>query len=627
MTEHPRYRGHRVGDQLHQDHGHRAVVGFRGRIVVRNEVALDRNECVQQRRRRRRRLRRGRRRASAAVGDRRIDLSQQLRSSLARQRPRLVVRLQIADDVAQDEHRPDLHGCQARVRRIASGERGEPVARQAAHVLGAERQRRRKLGQVGRPGHADEVGHQAVGRDNRQVVDEVDALGGGDARQRRVQPVAGDPRDLGGRVYELLPGHAEYAVGARAVRLRRSGRVAPGDDVDAARDALAALLIGLHRELEIPAGADAAGQHARHVLVAAHKHHVVATARICGGHLQAHQPLRAREDLVGVAGQPLGVEQPRSRRVAHREPAERRLRRRERAAAGQRPQRSDAWREKVVAAARGDELRQPDHGGGCARFQEAVAHGAAVRAGKRASAEACLSHQLAAVDPGRLDELELQIDARVHRDEQQTAAMAVAERVARQQGAAVSHATAKDAVALDLAAAAAVARIGAPDVRAERALLAERVVLGVAEVVQPGLVLAGHVAGDGRREHQRRAVGPAADELCCEALLRVHRVRPLLLDEVAEADDVLFELAEHDVGRAFAKRAVDRQQLGLAIRVRQVQVELAGRDGRPGVLQVRRAAAGRRVAQVEVGERLANAVAKAEVLLAVSERLRIFAVV
>src|SRR4029450_3048276 len=101
----------------------------------------------------------------------------------------------------------------------------------------------------------------------------------------------------------------------------------------------------------------------------------------------------------------------------------------------------------------------------------------------------------------------------------------------------------------DLVAMVGIARIGPPDVRADRAAPAERVFCLVAEIVEGGRRLLALRAVWKAREGG--SVGPAADHLRGQtpgnaaALVAAH--------EVAKADDVLRELAEHHVGAGVAR--------------------------------------------------------------------------
>src|SRR4051794_22279502 len=144
---------------------------------------------------------------------------------------------------------------------------------------------------------------------------------------------------------------------------------------------------------------------------------------------------------------------------------------------------------------------------------------AAVRLADQEVLVAAEAERVAVVHPERLDGLELAPDVGLEADEDQPAVLAVVLAGAGRQQRAVGAAPADDAVAFDEPAAeeaGRVARVGPADVGPVRAAQAERVVR-VAEVVDPR-----GVARDRRvrtiRHRQRRAVGPAADDLRGELL-------------------------------------------------------------------------------------------------------------
>ena len=140
--------------------------------------------------------------------------------------------------------------------------------------------------------------------------------------------------------------------------------------------------------------------------------------------------------------------------------------------------------------------------------------------------------ELAVVDPLPLDELELPVQARADEGEHQPAVGAVVLQHAGRQRRAVVGAAPDHPVQPDLAGDDRVARVHPPGVRADRALQPARVVAVHERVValgvgaQLGVVL---VRGQG----QRRAAGPAPDELGREPLL-LGGVRGVLVQVPAE---------------------------------------------------------------------------------------------
>ena len=160
-----------------------------------------------------------------------------------------------------------------------------------------------------------------------------------------------------------------------------------------------------------------------------------------------------------------------------------------------------------------------------------------------------------------------------------------------------------------------VARVGPPDMRAERACQALRVFGVVAEVGEGGVRVVGV-----RGQHQRGAAAPPADHLRGEPLLRrqvlgAPRGPGALAEERREGLDVLAELAHHQVAAAESQvrgpgaggvagqdplrvgRGVEQGSRGeLVVGVGVAEHELAGRDrpagappGQPGQPRLREA--------------------------------------
>ena len=106
-----------------------------------------------------------------------------------------------------------------------------------------------------------------------------------------------------------------------------------------------------------------------------------------------------------------------------------------------------------------------------------------------------------------------------------------------------------------------VARIHAPDVRAERDRIAVRVHLAVVEVV-----VALQVGAERRvvllgRQHERRAAAPAAHQLRRDQLLLLRRLA-VLAEELAERADVLLELAVGEIAAVAGQASGLRQRTG-----------------------------------------------------------------
>src|SRR5918995_1009602 len=277
----------------------------------------------------------------------------------------------------------------------------------------------------------------------------------------------------------------------------------------------------------------------------------------------------------------------------------------------------DAGGEEIVAAARDDEGRQSRHRRHRAALQEGIARSAEIGAGHGTTTEAGLTQDLPPVEPVGLYDLELQVQTRVGGDEQQAALAAVARRIHRQQGAAIGHAAAQDAMAAHIIGPADVARIGSPDMRPEGATQPLRIIRSEAEIVEKPVRIASQIPWCIRRHGQRSAVRPASDELRGELVLGSAVVWPLACQIRAKRRDVLFELAKDQESTAVAQRLVNRKMVLVAILILLTEVDLAVGDRRPGAVGGRRAAARQGIAEVHVDERLAYAVAKAEMLHAI----------
>ena len=148
-----------------------------------------------------------------------------------------------------------------------------------------------------------------------------------------------------------------------------------------------------------------------------------------------------------------------------------------------------ARREKVVASAGRDEARQSGDGGCRARFEEAIRCGTAVISGQGTSPQPGLAQKLFTVDPICLNEFKLQVDSRVRGDEEKSSLLTVVQRVLFQERTAIADPAPQYPMAPGLTTPTDVARVGAANVSAERALFSKRVVGRVAEIVQCGLNL------------------------------------------------------------------------------------------------------------------------------------------
>src|SRR5579871_2093372 len=133
----------------------------------------------------------------------------------------------------------------------------------------------------------------------------------------------------------------------------------------------------------------------------------------------------------------------------------------------------------------------------------------------------------------------------------------------RQQGAAVGDRTAQDPMSLDLTPTTDITRIGPANVSSERALLAQRIVLRVAEVVKFAVSLL--VPRRVRGEDKRRSVRPPPHELGSQALLRLAVPWSSPFKERPETGNVLFQLAKHDVRAVLAELVIDRKVLALTV--------------------------------------------------------------
>ena len=182
--------------------------------------------------------------------------------------------------------------------------------------------------------------------------------------------------------------------------------------------------------------------------------------------------------------------------------------------------------------------------------------------------------ELAVVDPLPLDELELPVQVRADEGEHQPAVGAVVLQHAGGQRRAVVGAAADHPVQPDLAGDDRVARVHPPGVRADRALQSPRVV-----AVHEGVVARGVGAQLGvvlvRGQGQRRAAGPAPDELGREQLL-LGRVGGVLVQVAAEGGDALVQLAEGHVGAVAAEHVRLRDRGQVAVLVLVAEDELTG---------------------------------------------------
>ena len=247
---------------------------------------------------------------------------------------------------------------------------------------------------------------------------------------------------------------------------------------------------------------------------------------------------------------------------------------------------------------------------------------------------------VAVVQPLELHALELARDARVEAHEHEPAVLAVVLGHALGQRRPVRHAAPDHPVAeaqeprrVELLPAQRIARVGAPDVRAERAGVAARVGGEIAEVVGAGRGrVEGGVGGVGRL-HERLPVRPASHHLGAQLLLvaAVVELRRVAQDP-PEQSHVLVELAVDHVRAVAAERVRRRVRqdalLGVhaGVFVRIAQDELAGRERAPAPAALRHAAAGRPLVAVALDRGLCEAVAEAEVLARVREELGVLLV-
>ena len=204
------------------------------------------------------------------------------------------------------------------------------------------------------------------------------------------------------------------------------------------------------------------------------------------------------------------------------------------------------------------------------------------------------TEDVAAVQPLRLDELELPRDARLQAHEDDAAILAVVIGF-RWQRLAVGDAAADESMTVDELAVEgqAVPRVHAADVRSDRA--GEPV--GIVAVAEG--VVAVFVAGEGGirplgRELQRRAVTPATHDLGGQQSLAA-RIGPRRLGQLpAKRGDVLVQLAVHEKGAVRAERGRRRRRWKHALLVAVAEDELAGADRAPPVPPPRGALPGQR---------------------------------
>lgn len=160
----------------------------------------------------------------------------------------------------------------------------------------------------------------------------------------------------------------------------------------------------------------------------------------------------------------------------------------------------------------------------------------------------------------------------------------------------------------------ALARVGKPHVGPDRAAKPLRVGV-VAEVVVAIGIRDQVRIGSIRSAIERGAVAKAPDELRGQELLAARVGSARALEHGAEADDVLRELAKHEIG------AVAAEHLGLgrrredALLVGIAEHELPGLDRSPAAVLLRRPSAGARTVLFEALDRwLGEAIGVAEVL-------------
>lgn len=139
---------------------------------------------------------------------------------------------------------------------------------------------------------------------------------------------------------------------------------------------------------------------------------------------------------------------------------------------------------------------------------------------QRTPSEAGLPEKLTSVDPVRLNHFELQIDARIRRNEKQSALLNIIT-LLREKRASIADPTAQNPMPSDFVATADVARIDAANVSSKRTLLAAWIVRGKTKIVQRRIVM--HHTRSLRGQDERRAVAPASDQL------RSKRFLPLMI--------------------------------------------------------------------------------------------------
>jgi hypothetical protein len=163
------------------------------------------------------------------------------------------------------------------------------------------------------------------------------------------------------------------------------------------------------------------------------------------------------------------------------------------------------------------------------------------------------THEVAGVDPLALQELDVVDRARAEGDVVQAAVLPVVFELRRSDRVAVGGAAPDDPADVDVAEDLQLRRprVHPADVRAQRRVQSARVV-GVVEVVDAVGVLAERRVVACRRQRERRAAAPAADELGRQQLPVLCGAR-VVAQEPVEGGDMGVVLAKHDVGPVAAE--------------------------------------------------------------------------
>ena len=270
-------------------------------------------------------------------------------------------------------------------------------------------------------------------------------------------------------------------------------------------------------------------------------------------------------------------------------------------AAGEKPQRPDTGQEEVRAAANRGERRQTAKPLANRPLGNRHVERAVVGADDRVSLVVEVL-ELRIVDPDVHREFELANQAGTA-DERGDAALHAVVRRALRQRRAVGAAAADHLAALHVLGG--VARVHAPDVRADRAAIAVRVGILVQKVVGPLQIAAERRIVLVRAEHQRRAAAPPSHQLRRQQFLLVRRLR-LLPQELAERADVLLHAQVGEIA------AIARQDLRLRQRRRRSALVVVAEEELAGLH--RRSGARRRLLAGSRDDRLRQAVAVAEML-------------